>query len=779
MIEFSEAVATAVIQRDASVQRFERFCCDLVSAGLEGDTPVLPTSASWDMGRDGRGRGPSGTIFCCCSLSDDVDPKAEADASRLASNTSRIDRLYFCSSQALSEKQCDALEARLLKHVPSSTAVTILGSLQLSSVVRGHTDVLERHYQAEVADIIALLQSDQSDSDPADVGLRLALATVGHDDSEQIRAALYTSALRQALSDGASRTVGDCCRDVTQHFRLASSLPPDPVKNYLKLLEDKGEVDSADGRYHLTAVGVEALRQQEAVAAGALLDGRRLVRDHVERELGSTLSGDQFERLWKLLQEKLTHLFYERGLQVVQSLTVLLGEEVAGEASAADLDQLARDVADTASGATGDPAQRAEIRTAVLDLLTHPQGDALKWLLRLCVAYVSICTLGIESRSGGALARLVSRVSLILDTDVVLALLNEGEAYHESARAVVKRWRALGGELLLANPVLREVAYHAWIAVSDYEQIEGWLPGSESDRDRLIENSFVRGFATLLAARQARKRQWATYIGQYRGLTEYEGARVAETLKADYGIALLPPRAGQDASLEKEVGKCLRQLAEGSPSGRRLKIARDKASRDAELYAAMVSHRRAARDRDPGSGCLLVTSARRLSEVEGKFTQPGDPHVVIPLAGVIQLLALVPNARLSLGSMRAILFDHPRARFTDELERVVLRVIRDSREFDLPWARRTTLMRELRNRIVTDARRRGEHTRYERDRVRAAQRATQPKKFRDTAQLLRESLDALAIDSRLEVENTVLRRELERVRGELERMQSEAKRGKH
>jgi hypothetical protein len=768
MNEFNEAIAIAVVRKDVNSHRFERFSCDLLSASYEGGAPVLPTSASYDMARDGRGRGPTGTAFCCCSLTDRVDAKAIADVRRLVANAHKIDRLYFCSSQSLSEKQVNALEAAIRKETAPDTSVMALGALQLGSLARHHSDLLYHHYKGETADVVDLLRSDEVAADPADAALRLALSIGGHEDSEQIRSATYCVALRGILSDGKSRTLGDCTRDVSHHFRLASGISTVAVKYYLDELASDGAVLLEGGRYTLTAKGSSAYAEDRTNAAASLLDGRRLVKEHITAELGTALADDQFDRLWKLLQDKLALLFYERGLSVLQAVQSLLGGTQETAAVSGDFEALAAEIAEVAATVSSDAVQRDELRTAVVDLLRHPQGETLQWLLRVCCAYVCMCTLGVEAHSGGALARLISKISLVLDTDVVLALLNEGEAYHESAVAVVRRWRALGGEVLLAAPVLSEVAYHAWIAGRDFEQVQNWLPGTESDRDRLIENSFVRGFGALMAQKKATLRHWSTYIGQFRGASEYDASRLVETLKADHGVDLLPSRGDEEADLQERVGRRLRKIVETKRSGRALKIARDKAARDADLYSAMVTHRRNARSKDPESACLLVSSARRLSRIEAQFAAPGEPHFVVPLAGVVHMLTLVPNARLSLGSMRAILFDRPGHRFADDLERVVLRVVRDSSAVDVPWARRTTLTRELRNRIVASARSKGQRVRDAEDRAAVQRTALQPSEVAETGKLLKDALDALAIDSRLQIENASLTRELERLRTELE-----------
>ncbi len=67
--------------------------------------------------------------------------------------------------------------------------------------------------------------------------------------------------------------------------------------------------------------------------------------------------------------------------------------------------------------------------------------------------------------------------------------------------------------------------------------------------------------------------------------------------------------------------------------------------------------------------------------------------------------------------MQTILFEERQIRFTDSLERMLIRVVRDTPEYQLGWARRTSLVREFRTRLVENARRAARMDRIERSRV--------------------------------------------------------------
>src|SRR5215211_4738940 len=136
----SEGIAKAVICADVHPIRFENFCNELVSK-IEGGAAVVSTSQSWDLGVDGRSVVKHMPFLVCSSLNDHVDRKAKADLKRLGATASRINRVYFCSSQPLSEKRCGEIEAELSEIVPAAESATVLGCAHLAQLAGRHTGV--------------------------------------------------------------------------------------------------------------------------------------------------------------------------------------------------------------------------------------------------------------------------------------------------------------------------------------------------------------------------------------------------------------------------------------------------------------------------------------------------------------------------------------------------------------------------------------------------------------------------------------------------------------
>src|SRR2546422_2379535 len=113
-------ILQALFNLEDNSSRFERVCLELCSRA-EG-VQLVPTSRSWDRGRDARTVSPGGTggeheLVLCATLSAGIDSKVEADLSRL-SETTRPQRLIYCSSQELSEHAIDKIETDIRKRFP-------------------------------------------------------------------------------------------------------------------------------------------------------------------------------------------------------------------------------------------------------------------------------------------------------------------------------------------------------------------------------------------------------------------------------------------------------------------------------------------------------------------------------------------------------------------------------------------------------------------------------------------------------------------------------------
>lgn len=758
-------VSQAVLVQETNDGRFENFCREAVSA-LEGGAIIFSTSVSWDLGRDGVGGGRARGIYVCSSLRDDVDQKAISDLQRLSSTTSEIARVYFCSSQRLTEHRITLLEAQLADEVDRKYPITVLGATQLTEAIARTPSVLERYYAAEVQGALRAISSDPTDETEVH-GLRLALIAAAGDNSTDIRRALYRGGILAALRDGAPRTIATCSKALSESLRLHYVISDGALRPHIDELVASGHITFQSPTFAITPLGSALADELHVQAADRFLGGRLAVRKALEESIGEALDEDSFKRVWNVFEERVAAHFHSRGVAMVAEVSALLDSDHAESAPSEPksqlsfLEELATAVANTATH----PQRRAELNQAVLDLFSDRTSGATDWLVRVSASFVACCALGLEHSTGAALAKLFARTALVLDSDVVLSLLGEGEPEHQSVFAVVSRWTKVGGKVLVAEPVLEEVAYHAHIAQHDFSQVEHLLPGTPEDRLRIIENAFVRSFAEHMAKSGTPRQHWGRFISQYRGASSYDWRQVISHLRAEYSVGTLPHRTSEFEALELQVKAFLIRTAE--QRGYSGKNVRDKASRDARLYAQMVQYLSSVRASDPGATCLLVSSAHRLAEAENRFQESGEQQIVVPISTVLQLISLLPQVSLGLSAMKAFLFEERRPGFSSDLERTILRMVRSSGEVSMPWAKRGALMREVRDRLIDDARKQGRHI-DDGPSTAALERAalTEPNQPR-TVQILAQALDKVAARSRLEDENARLRRELESLKAQV------------
>lgn len=96
------------------------------------------------------------------------------------------------------------------------------------------------------------------------------------------------------------------------------------------------------------------------------------------------------------------------------------------------------------------PDLRERMERAILDIFLERSGPAFDWLTRIAERFVMLCSLGLEAASGDELRRVLTSHRLILDTDIILSYLCEGEADHIASRDLLVRWLQIGGRVLEA-----------------------------------------------------------------------------------------------------------------------------------------------------------------------------------------------------------------------------------------------------------------------------------------------------------------------------------------
>jgi len=767
-VPFTIDVTAAVISSETNDLRFENFCRAVVSK-IEGGALIFPTSHSWDLGRDGVGAGRASGLYICVSLRDDVDAKALSDIQRLQETTHSISRVFFCSCHALSEHRISKIETVLSDEVDHAFPIKCYGVTQLIAAAREFApDIIETNYGAEIANTLRAIRPDLS-GETEIKGLRLALISAAADDSASIRSEVYKNGILDVLNDGKKRTIANLAKDFSEALRLQRNIAHSALRPHLQDLVDQGKIFRDTTSFWITDKGQTDIQSREKDATTRLLSGRQAIKDSLTGALGIALIDDHFNRIWAVFEEKMAHYFIARGDAIVNEISELLGDVDSTNASSPQASPLSflDDLADAVAATSSHAQQQEELRQAVRDLFTDRTSIATNWLVKLCASFVAACALGLEHSSSAALQKLLSKTTLVLDTDVLLSLLGEGEPEHDSVVTVVDRWKALGGSILAADPVLEEVAYHASISQADFDSVHHRLPGTAADRLHMIENVFVRSFAEMLSKKQIRTDQWKSYISQFRGGDKRDHSVVFGHISSEHGIGKLPPRSTQESELEDRVREYLVHGMEDKYSGDELRNMRDKARRDAELYSALVHRLRIVKAADPGATCLLVSSAKRLARTEAHFHQSGEQQFVVSVSAVVLLISALPDVSLGLSAMKSFLFDERRRGFSSGLERTLVRIIQSSREFSMPWAKRGVLMRRVRSKLIEDAHAQGDRNVSSAQLADLEKEALRPENEKKTIAMLSDALDAVAVDAKTAKENAELRRKVQELEAKL------------
>ena len=591
-----EAIAELILQTESNSYRFENFCLAVV--GKHEGVKYLPTSQSWDMGRDGRasgrGLGTHANILCA-TLNAELDGKAEADVLRLTASAAP-DRIAYCSSQKLSELRCDEISAALQRHA-QGRSIIVYGAKQLASMANDHQDLFEHFYGAELQEIRATILSERPSGAPS-AGLRLALLAFGSSEGSELRDELLRSAILDRLPRDLPITVQEMAASFSADLGLPKVLPSTFLLNALECARQEGLVAPDGLRWRLTEKGEEEQSKLPLQGVKQLLEGREVVRSGIEQLIGKKFTPQQFEAVWTAALDGLSGMFYAGGLEVIRGIDELLSGELSNEPAVNLRYELERAMRRAVSViATND--LRDETYRALLDLFTERQGAAFDWLTRVSERFVALCSLGLEHETGAALRETLTAQRLVLDSDIILDFLCEGEADHSASRDLLVNWISIGGRILVSPIVLEEVAHNAWISEKDFQGTEILLGKLAMwELRRYIRNPFVRTFHSYKAPAS----KWNAYIGQYRGNSSGDYTKIRSLLREKLKVEDLP--AAYDENLSKEISEFIRRLHyRNSSDAEELEDVTYKVERDGRLMASLAST-------TPGSAFSFSTSVR-------------------------------------------------------------------------------------------------------------------------------------------------------------------------
>lgn len=743
--------------------RFEHFCLDIYSE-TEG-VELVPTSKTWDLGRDGRSISTlfKGRTALCATLAKNIDEKAKSDIKRTAQNM-QSKTVIYCTSKSLSERKCNDIESDIREEYPSVETVHILGQIQLITLAERHQNVFRKYYAAEIDNLERTLLRIPSTLDKAaDVGLRLALLTHASDDAEALKKELAARLILDTLSDKISRTRPQLAASITTLLHLPRTISTNYIRELVLQLSEQGLVSIEGNAIKLTEVGVEKINSVEEEATTKLLEGRIAVRNAIERLTGNKLTDDHFNQLWNVFQDGLTNLFYSHGLAIVKMIRSALREEQ-WKPEKAIVEIPLEELADRVVNSISEPQLKEEIRQAVIDMFFERGREAFDWLTQVCGIYVMMCSLGFETLSNEQIVKTLACYCLVPDSDIVLSLLCIGEDNHDDVEIILSGWKAIGGKLFMIRPVLEEVAYHAWISKYDYNSFgESLALLSDQEARRLVENAFVRAFRKE-AGSLTDSKHWQLYMEGFKGNSKYDYSYILEHLRDDHGFGWIDEDTEPSNDFRKRINRFfIGKLCEYNrcqPSELDNKLV-GKATRDGRLLTTLHNERQSAHVTGEPKIYCIVTSARVLKEADNAFrNELGEPEVVLSLPALGFLLTLAPQVHMSFGVLRSILFDTYLATRLTPIQRFACRAIAASGQWDLPWARRATLQRKLRQTILHQAQLMGEKPAQLTAKVLTAE----DPEF--SAQVVAGALDKMAITPKTQDEIKKLRIELTRIQEE-------------
>jgi hypothetical protein len=696
---------------------------------------------------------------------------------RLVAGGAKPRRVYFCSSRSLSEHQIEKIRGRLARVLKNADwSLEILGASHIAdadtqNAEKNHSKpAAENFYQSEFAGARRFLEQRGSAS-VEDNALRLALTTMGPEESQALRNRMFEEIILEALAAKIDKPVGtrNLAGSISEKLRLPTLLSDATIEMHARQLKHSGLLtESPAEHWSLTDTGKARIAEGPAIAADNLLVGREAIRQHLAGLLGTPLGADEFASVWTAVESALAVMFYRRGQELIGIAEMLLSASPKKivETPVA-WTQLVESVAQAAASAWSDPSTREDITTAVRDLFTEGTGSAVDWLVRVCAAFVAVCSMGMEASSASVLKERLKHIAVVPDTDVVLTLLSEGEVEHGATLRANQRWREMGGPIFLAEPVAEEAAHHAWIAEHDFQEMRGLLPGTFDDALHLCRNAFVRGFAQLLRTRTVRSTNaWSKYIGQFIGQRPNDSAKLTTVMVREEGYR---PAARVDYRGNPNALRLLNGLIKGldrkGVTGSRRKIALDKAQRDAEMMATVATLRES--PSTDWTTCVLVSSSQRLREWPLVIRDTETPWVISPGTWVA-MLALVPGVTLSLEAMRHFLFDNQSRYRPNETQQLLLRALKASGSYELGWARRSSLEKSMDSVVLRMARSYGISSKDVKKRVLSPE--TSDENRRISKSVLSSVVEEVAAESKAERDLVRKVRDLEADNARLQRL---------
>ena len=411
-----------------------------------------------------------------------------------------------------------------------------------------------------------------------------------------------------------------------------------------------------------------AEQQRHASASESL---KRLLahRNGIRKELSAAMSRGfaelSFERFWDSLTDGLSNLFYRHGVSVVNGIRDLAAMGPAGSGDddskivAESLYSICRKASYTLRGSG--VGERLAARS--YEAFRTPGTACNEWATHLCAVYVPCCCLGLDPQIQTQFANQIRGWRLLLDSHYMLSLLGVAEPDHVAMKGVVASWSQHGGTVMVTPPVAEEVRNHAKLAkekfVDLYEARWATMPAHEAPTINSLlldyQNVFLRSF--LLNSRsEVSSAAWEEYIGQFFEGDDLDALGVLATLSADYGLSVAEEDL-KHKSLATQISKSIVQKYRPTGTGSSRSDHQLRADWDGRLATVLLSER--SKLKGFAGSATIVSTASDLRQTCVQYAHMlGVQTAVVDLSRISFALALLPNASMTLTSLKSLLFGH-------------------------------------------------------------------------------------------------------------------------
>lgn len=760
-----------ILGREKFDSRFELFANDAVAC-LEG-TPVARTSSTRDLGRDGRSTNAQRGLVVATTLREDVK-KALDDVRRLLETTRPLRHIYIVSAKELTDERQETMRSEavviLEQILGQSPEVSVLSAIQLGGFVEDGKIAADfvRRYAADLDIVRARLASPSVESVEARA-FDLALGTIGDDDAPGLRRNLLEHIILTLVA-----TTPGTPAELSAAAREAYGLPglaDVTVREACERLRDAKEIDEHGPRYGLTGVGKARLDKMRQARVGTELVGAQDVRTSIEKSLGSPLTDSQWVKVWRELQTETAHLFYRRGLELIEMVGAFVGGDTRTQSR-----QALREVLTDAFERVGQRSAEAPQRKVLAEALNQAfmpgdPGGAFEWFAQVAAAFVALCTLGLTPEVFTALETTLASIRFVFDTDVVISFLCSHEPGHGAAKALFDLGRRLQRPPMITAAVAEEAARHAMKAHVDYDVQVAGKPALAWNELQDLESAFTREFEHCRLEGQVAAAAWRRYIEAFTGpfARGQDGRLVPNTTKMRQiltrdGYMVLPPGANDErwrqqvdsisqivmrvrSEMERRRAAASGQEAEAFEDERE-DVKKDKARLDGELLVGVARAMEDAEAAGRGERFVLVTSSSTLRRVPGVARNElgSVPEVLTPIEASL-LAALLPAAPVGLGVLRGLLFEGEFRRRLEPVMRQFIQVLGRIKSAKIPGASRGVLREAFSDVLLREARTNRERVRDVRRRAKA-----DPVLF---ARLAASAVDALGLQDPVEREDVL------------------------